>query len=101
MKCLRNSGGARPVPPPSGFADNGPAMRIASFTVFALAAFAANSLLGRLALGGNAIDAASYTAIRIASGAAALLALALLAGKKGSVAASGSWPSALALFLYA
>jgi len=76
-------------------------MRTPSFTVFALAAFAANSLLGRLALGGNAIDAASYTAIRIASGALALLALALLAGKKGSLATSGSWPSALALFLYA
>ncbi len=76
-------------------------MRTAFFTAFALAAFAANSLLGRLALGGNAIDAASYTAIRIVSGAAALLALVLLAGKKDSLAASGSWPSALALFFYA
>jgi drug/metabolite transporter (DMT)-like permease len=76
-------------------------MRTPIFTAFALAAFAANSLLCRLALGENAIDAASYTAIRIVSGAAALLLLTFLARKGRGVAASGSWLSALALFLYA
>jgi drug/metabolite transporter (DMT)-like permease len=45
------------------------------YTVLALTAFAANSLLCRLALGGRAIDAASFTTIRIMSGAAMLLAI--------------------------
>lgn len=76
-------------------------MRTALFTAFALAAFAANSLLCRLALGASAIDAASYTAVRIVSGAAALLVLAVAAGRGAGLRASGSWPSALALFLYA
>ncbi len=41
-------------------------------TAFALMAFAANSVLNRLALGGNTIDAASYVGIRLVSGAAIL-----------------------------
>ena len=44
-------------------------------TGFALVAFAANSLLCRLALGETTIDAASFTTIRLASGAAALSAI--------------------------
>ena len=36
-------------------------LRIASLTVVALLAFAGNSLLCRAALGGTAIDAASFT----------------------------------------
>ncbi len=43
--------------------------RISLFTAFALVAFASNSVLNRLALGGNTIDAGSYIGIRIASGA--------------------------------
>jgi drug/metabolite transporter (DMT)-like permease len=42
------------------------------FTAFALTAFAANSVLNRLALGGNTIDASSYIGIRLVSGAAVL-----------------------------
>jgi drug/metabolite transporter (DMT)-like permease len=57
-------------------------------------AFAANSLLCRAALRDTAIDAATFTAVRLASGAA-LLAL-LARGGRG-----GSWASALALFTYA
>jgi EamA domain-containing membrane protein RarD len=41
-------------------------------TLLALVAFAANSLLNRMALAGHLIDATSYTAIRLASGAAVL-----------------------------
>jgi len=44
-------------------------------TLLALGAFAANSLLTRLALGAHAIDAASFTAIRLAAGAVALVAI--------------------------
>ena len=42
------------------------------FTAFALIAFAANSVLNRLALGNNAIDASSYVGIRLVSGAMTL-----------------------------
>ena len=44
-------------------------------TSLALAAFAANSVLCRMALGQEAIDAASFTTIRLASGAGMLLIL--------------------------
>lgn len=65
----------------------------------AMVAFAANSLLCRVALRHTAIDAASFTLIRIVSGA---LALALVARMRdGKAAAAGSWTSALALFGYA
>ena len=46
--------------------------RISLFTAFALIAFASNSVLNRLALGGNMIDAASYIGIRLVSGALTL-----------------------------
>lgn len=73
-----------------------------ALTFVAMVAFAANSLLARAALAGGAIDAASFTAIRLASGALALVAL--LAGQRGWRAVRalpGNWPSALALLAYA
>ncbi len=63
----------------------------------ALLGFAANSLLCRAALGAGSIDAASFTAIRIASGAAILWLLA----RREPVRRAGSWPSAAALVIYA
>ena len=65
-----------------------------------MVAFAANSLLCRLALRDTAIDAASFTLIRVVSGA---IALALIVRARGGTATgpSGSWPSAAALFAYA
>ncbi|MEZ5980566.1 MAG: DMT family transporter [Planctomycetota bacterium] len=71
--------------------------RTALSTVLALLAFAGNSLLCREALRSGSIDAASFTAIRIASGAAALC---LLAARRGPRRAS-STTSALALVGYA
>jgi len=71
-----------------------PGLRTAALAATALVAFAANSVLARLALGTGAIDPASYSTIRLASGALTLLALA--GGQIG-----GSWPSAALLFLYA
>lgn len=69
-------------------------------TLVALIAFAANSLLARAALGGHTIDAASFTAIRLASGAAVLMVLFWVQG--GAVARlPGSWASAAALLVYA
>ena len=72
----------------------------AALTAAALAAFAANSILCRLALGSGALDAASFTTVRIVSGA---LALVLVGGvRRGSVASrGGSWIEAFLLFLYA
>ena len=68
-------------------------------TVAALIAFAGNSLLCRLALTRTSIDAASFTTIRIASGAMALLLIVRL--RPGPRHTGGSWPSALALMVYA
>lgn len=67
-------------------------------TALALLAFAANSLLCRFALGDGG-DAAQFTALRLASGAA-MLAL-LLSRRGGSVWRSGHWRGATALFVYA
>lgn len=70
-------------------------------TVAALVAFAANSLLCRLALGEARIDAASYTSLRLASGALVLWAIAALSGRSGAGSRGGAWSSAAMLFLYA
>jgi drug/metabolite transporter (DMT)-like permease len=75
-------------------------MRTGNCTGLALAAFAANSVLCRMALGEAAIDAGSFSAIRLASGAAALL-LILAVREGGRVRPSGSWVPAGWLFLYA
>lgn len=70
-------------------------------TALALIAFAANSLLCRMALGGEWIDPASFTLVRLASGALVLWPLARLAGEPAIAGQGGSWGSALALFVYA
>jgi drug/metabolite transporter (DMT)-like permease len=74
-------------------------IRLLSLTVLALLAFAGNSLLCRAALQHTPIDAASFTAIRLLSGALTLWLLAQLTRRDAS--GRGSWPSALALFAYA
>jgi drug/metabolite transporter (DMT)-like permease len=73
----------------------------ASLTVLALVAFAANSVLCRLGLGESAIDPASYTAVRLITGAAALWLIATFRRAAPSAKSSGSWISAAMLFLYA
>ena len=64
-----------------------------------MTAFAGNSLLCRLALKETRIDAASFTLIRIVSGAIALQLIVTM--RKRSRGKAGSWSSALALFVYA
>lgn len=71
------------------------------FTGLALTAFAANSVLCRLALGGKAIDASSFTIIRLLSGAAVLLTIISINRNKTSLTTKGSWSASLMLFLYA
>jgi len=72
-------------------------MRLALLTFITLACFGANSVLCRLALRDGAIDPASFTLIRLASGALVLaLILRIRGGRSG-----GNWGSALALLGYA
>ena len=73
--------------------------RIFILTLAAMIAFAGNSLLCRLALKQTSIDAASFTFIRIFSGAAALWLIMKM--RNAAWKETGSWPSALALFAYA
>ena len=68
-------------------------------TGLAMLAFAGNSLLCRIALRDTAIDAASFTAIRIVSGA--LMLAILLKARDTRPMAGGSWLAALMLFSYA
>ncbi|MBT3605361.1 MAG: DMT family transporter [Candidatus Latescibacteria bacterium] len=67
----------------------------------ALIAFAANSVLCRLALGESSIDAASFSVIRLLSGVVVLLVLVSVRGNKNGASESGSWSASLMLFLYA
>jgi drug/metabolite transporter (DMT)-like permease len=77
-------------------------MRLFLITAFTLLAFAANSLLTRMALDGGVIDPLSFTTLRLSSGALVLLPLArLVSPSKSLPAAKGSWGSGLALFAYA
>jgi drug/metabolite transporter (DMT)-like permease len=73
--------------------------RVFLFTALAMVAFAGNSLLCRLALKQTSIDAASFTLVRIVSGAVCLWIIVQL--RKGPSRNAGSWTSALALFAYA
>lgn len=75
-------------------------LRIACLTVVSLVAFATNSILCRLALGAATIDAASFSTIRLLSGALMLMLLARLTGRH-TVETEGSWRSGAALSLYA
>lgn len=82
-------------------------IKIIVSTVFALLAFAANSVLCRLALGNNAIDATSFTTIRLLSGIAILFVLIQLTrliqkpAENPKLQSKGSWLSAAMLFIYA
>lgn len=81
--------------------------QVLSLTAAAMVAFAANSVLCRLALGPGRIDAASFTLLRIASGALILWLLVHWQQRRADSRtgtgrySEGSWPSATMLFLYA
>lgn len=80
----------------------GPTPRVGSGALLALVAFAANSVLARLALGGEAIGPGGYTAIRISAGAAALWLISRVARApeaEGRIA--GDWTGAVLLVGYA
>jgi drug/metabolite transporter (DMT)-like permease len=73
--------------------------RVVLLTLLAMIAFASNSLLCRAALRDTTIDPASFTFVRIFSGAVALWLILNL--RKSTSSREGNWISALALFVYA
>jgi drug/metabolite transporter (DMT)-like permease len=73
--------------------------RVFILTALAMVAFASNSLLCRQALKQTAIDAATFTLVRILSGALCLFVIAQI--RKAPLRKAGSWVSAGALFGYA
>lgn len=75
--------------------------RLLLLTLLAMIAFASNSLLCRLALKQTAIDAATFTFIRIFSGAVALWLIMRIRPRVAETPPQGNWSSALALFAYA
>ena len=72
-----------------------------SLTALAMICFAANSILCRWALKENSIDPASFTMVRLASGAIILMLIVRLRTKSAKIRSKGSWLSASMLFLYA
>lgn len=74
-------------------------VRVFVLTLLAMLAFAGNSLLCRMALSRTGIDAASFTSIRICSGA--LVLWLIVRTRAGSGSRAGNWLSAFALFAYA
>lgn len=76
-----------------------PPLRVFALTLLAMVAFAANSLLCRLALKYTSIDAATFTSIRLIAGAVTLYAIVRMRSESNQPL--GSWRSALALFAYA
>jgi drug/metabolite transporter (DMT)-like permease len=81
-------------------------LRLVFLVTLAMLAFAGNSLLCRMALKHTPIDPASFTAVRLLSGACMLwLVVRIKSGKLPASGAAGpaggNWPSAAALFIYA
>ncbi len=76
-----------------------PYARIIALTSLAMIAFAGNSLLCRAALKHTSIDAASFTTIRLISGAVMLWLVVRM--RRGTHSGIGNWVSAFALFAYA
>jgi drug/metabolite transporter (DMT)-like permease len=73
--------------------------RIVTLTTLAMLAFAGNSLLCRAAFQHATIDPASFTSVRMVSGA--LMLWLLVHVKRSPARGGGNWLSALALFAYA
>lgn len=71
----------------------------AALTAAAMVAFAANSLLCRMALGAGLIDWASFTSIRVVAGAITL-SLILFFQRRPRAGTNADWRSAAMLFTY-
>ncbi|HID37123.1 MAG TPA: DMT family transporter [Ghiorsea sp.] len=76
-------------------------MKLILLTTLALIAFAANSVLCRLALEQDSMDAVSFTIIRLLSGAIMLLIVLRFQSHDETKPASPSWWASVLLFVYA
>ena len=76
-----------------------PTPRTIGLTVIAMLAFAANSVLCRLALAQGSIDPASFTSVSVGSGVVTLWLILAFTGRASVM--HGSWQAAVALFAYA
>ncbi|UJJ31317.1 DMT family transporter [Halopseudomonas maritima] len=76
------------------------ATRLTFLTTLAMLAFAGNSVLCRLALRDTEIDPATFTTLRLTSGALVLWVLLHWPGRQAALT-GGNWASAAALFVYA
>ncbi len=87
-------------------------MKVSLLTLLALVAFAGNSVIGRAALSSESIDSASFTLIRLFSGAITLWLILFIKSlfqsnsdssqtSKGSGRNKGTWLEAVYLFTYA
>ena len=76
-------------------------LKTIALTSFSLVAFAGNSILCKLALGQNKLDAASFTIVRLLSGIIVLLLVSKIFNEKGTTTRNRNWISSVALFLYA
>jgi drug/metabolite transporter (DMT)-like permease len=74
-------------------------VRLLILTALTMTAFAANSILCRLALKSTGIDPATFTLIRLVCGAAVLWLIVRV--RSGHTARAGSWTAAFSLFAYA
>jgi len=74
---------------------------VVAATTLAMIAFAANSVLCRLALDQHKIDAASFSSIRLLSGAAVLVLITAFLRPGEKLSSGGGWLSALLLLSYA
>jgi drug/metabolite transporter (DMT)-like permease len=75
-------------------------MRLVLLTALTMIAFAANSILNRLALAAGTIDAVSFGAIRLVAGAAILALLVFASRRALPFTAPGRWVSVAALLTY-
>lgn len=80
--------------------NQGETLKNSLLTCLALLAFAGNSILCRYALKGDAIDAASFTSIRLISGVVFLVAIVLFQHRGKYDFKAGSWSSSWYLFVY-
>lgn len=71
-----------------------------SVAAFCLVAFAVNSIFCRMALAQEGMDSASFTAVRLLSGAL-LLAVLVALRSSGGLKRTGSWKGGILLFAYA
>lgn len=76
-------------------------MWLVMLTTLTLIAFAANTILCRMALATTQIDASTFTAVRIGSGALTLMLLVMLFRPRGQRFGDGNWRGAVCLLLYA